>query len=200
MGLVLAAPAAAGAELPLGVPIERLAAASDPGQTYALYLPERLDRARPAPIVYLLDARGRALLPLERFRAAAEATRAVLASSYRSRSDEPRDQNLPALQAMWADTHARLSIDDRRVYLGGFSGTARAACTMADLAPGRVAGVIASGAGFPSGRPPRRDTPFLYFAAVGETDFNHLEMRALDRALDGLGLPYRLEVFEGGHD
>ncbi|HSB62467.1 MAG TPA: hypothetical protein VLI67_12155 [Vicinamibacteria bacterium] len=200
MGLLLLVAPAPAAELPAGVPIERVAAASDPGQAYALYLPERLDRARPAPIVYLLDARGRALLPLERFRAAAEATGTVLASSYGSRSDEPGDPNLPALQAMWADTRARLSIDDRRVYLAGFSGTARAACTLADLAPGRIAGVIASGAGFPLGRPPRRDTPFLYFAAVGETDFNYSEMRALDRALGGLGLPYRLEVFEGGHD
>src|SRR2546426_2810895 len=148
---------------PRGEIVEGLAAAADPGQTYAVYVPSSHDPAQPAPILYLLDPRGRARLPIERFRAAAEATGVVLASSYRSRSDEPTDPNLPALRALWADTHARLAIDDRRVYVGGFSGTARAAWLMADLAPGRIAGVIAAGAGFPAGHPPRRDTPFLFF-------------------------------------
>ncbi len=187
-------------DLPRGQVVEDLAVAADPGQTYALYVPRSGDPAQPAPILYLLDPRGRARLPIERFRAAAEATGAVLASSYRSRSDEPGDPNLPALRAMWADTHARLAIDDRRVYVAGFSGTARAAWLMADLAAGRVAGVIAAGAGFPAGRPPRRDTPFLFFAAVGDTDFNYCEMQELERTLAQLGLPYRLEVFEGDHD
>jgi len=180
--------------------VESLAAAADSSQTYALYVPRSHDSAQPAPILYLLDPRGRALLPIERFRAAAEATGVVLASSYRSRSDEPVDPNLPALRALWADTHARLTIDDRRVYVGGFSGTARAACLMAELAPGSIAGVIAAGAGFAASHAPRRDTSFLYFAAVGDTDFNYGEMQELDRTLTELALPYRLEVFPGNHD
>src|SRR6185295_8231282 len=134
-----------GADLPRGAVVETLAAATDPTQTYALYLPSAYDATSPAPVLYVLDPRGRALLALERFREASEATGVILASSYRSRSDEPTDPNLPALRAMWADTHARLRIDDRRVYVGGFSGTARAACLMADLAPGTIAGVIAAG-------------------------------------------------------
>ena len=197
---VLLPPGAETADLPRGQVVESLAAAADPSQTYALYVPRSHDSAQPAPILYLLDPRGRALLPIERFRAAAEATGVVLASSYRSRSDEPVDPNLPALRALWADTHARLTIDDRRVYVGGFSGTARAACLMADLAPGSIAGVIAAGAGFAASHPPRRDTSFLYFAAVGDTDFNYGEMQELDRILAELGLPYRLEVFPGNHD
>src|SRR5438034_705414 len=68
------------------------------------------------------------------------------------------------------------------------------------LAPGRSAGVIAAGAGFPAGHPLRRDTPFLFFGAVGDGDFNYGEMQEMDRTLAGLGLPYRLEVFEGDHD
>lgn len=200
LSLAAAGGMVAGADLPRGAVIETLAAAGDPTETYALYLPSGYDAALPAPVLYLLDARGRALLPVERFREASEATGVILASSYRSRSDEPTDPNLPALRAMWADTHARLRIDDRRVYLGGFSGTARAACLMADLAPGAIAGVIAAGAGFPAGHPPRRDSPFAFFGAVGDADFNYGEMQELDRTLAGLERPYRLEVFEGPHD
>ncbi len=200
LSLAVAGGMVAGPDLPRGAVIETLAAAGDATETYALYLPSGYDPPLPAPVLYLLDARGRALVPLERFREASEATGVILASSYRSRSDEPIDPNLPALRAMWADTHARLRIDDRRVYLGGFSGTARAACLMADMAPGAISGVIAAGAGFPAGHPPRRDTPFAYFGAVGDADFNYGEMQELDRALAGLERPYRLEVFEGPHD
>jgi len=185
---------------PRGEVVPDLAAAHDPAQTYALYAPRSVDPAKPAPILYLLDPRGRALVPIERFRAAADATGVVLASSYRSRSDVADDPNLPALQAMWADTHARLRIDDARVYVAGFSGTARAACYMADAAPGAIAGVIGAGAGFPYERRPRRDLPFLYFGAVGDTDFNYGEMQELERRFADLGLVYRLEVFPGGHD
>src|SRR5260370_2864703 len=178
-------------DLPRGQVVEDLAVAADPGQTYALYVPRSGDPAQPAPILYLLDPRGRARLPIERFRAAAEATGAVLASSYRSRSDEPGDPNLPALRAMWADTHARLAIDDRRVYVAGFSGAARAPWLMAALAAGRVAGAIAPGAGVPAGRPPARDTPFLFFAAVGHTDFHHCQIPELERTLAHRGQPHR---------
>lgn len=200
MSLAAAGGLAAGADLPRGAVVETLAAAGDPTQTYALYLPNAYDPASPAPVLYILDPRGRALLALERFREASEATGVILASSYRSRSDESTDLNLPALRAMWADTHARLGIDDRRAYLGGFSGTARAACNMADMAAGTIAGVIAAGAGFPPSHPPRRDTPFAFFGAVGDTDFNYGEMQELDRTLSRLDLPYRIEVFEGPHD
>ena len=125
-GLILGFVAAAGAaDVPApGTIAERVACRDRPEKTYALYLPPSYAPDRPAPILYLLDARGRALLALERFRGAAEAYGWILASSYDSRSDTKDDPNTPALQAMWSDTHARLSIDPRRLYLGGFSGTA----------------------------------------------------------------------------
>jgi predicted esterase len=192
--------AAGSPPLPRGQVVETLAPARDPSQTYALYLPTGYDPARPAPILYLLDPRGRALVPLERFRAGAEAMGVVLASSYRSRSDEKVDPNVPAFKAIWADTHERLALDDRQVYLGGFSGTARVSCLIADQVPGSIAGVIAAGAGFPLNRPPRRDTPFPFFGTVGDADFNYGEVQELDRTLAGLGLRYRIEVVPGPHE
>ncbi len=196
--LLLTVPAAAEA-LPRGQVVEVLHAA-DPNQTYALYLPTSYDPARPAPIVYLLDPRGRALVPLERFRAGAEAMGFVLASSYRSRSDESTEPNGPALSAMWTDTHARLALDDHRAFVAGFSGTARAAWALASLAKGAVAGVIAAGAGLATGQEARGDPGFLYYGAAGDTDFNYQEMQELDEKLFELGVPYRFEVFPGPHD
>jgi dienelactone hydrolase len=200
---VLVAAGAAGAagsgDLPRGEVVEKLAPAKDPDQTYALYLPQGHDPGKPSAIAYLLDPRGRALVAIDVFRQAAEATGVVLASSYRSRSDEPTDSNTPALIAMLTDTHERLRIDDRRIYVAGFSGTARMACALANHAPDLVAGVVAAGAGFPSDSPPRTGMSFLYFGAVGDADFNYREVQALDRTLHELDAPYRIEAFEGGH-
>ena len=179
---------------------ERLVCREKPDQAYALFLPTGWAGDRPTPILYLMDARGRALYALERFRAAAESHGWAVASSYNTRSDTKDDPNTPALQAMWNDTHARFAIDGRRTYLGGFSGGGRAAVALALQAPSAVAGVVGCGAGFPDEKTPRRGLRFLYVGTVGDRDFNYDEMRALDAELTAAGASHRLEIFAGGHD
>ncbi len=186
--------------LPRGEVVPNVVCAAQPEQTYAAYLPSAYDPARPAPILYLLDARRRALEPLERFREAAERYGWILGSSYNSESDGPFAPNIHAMRAMWEDTHRRFSIDPRRVYIAGFSGTARAACRLAQTAEkGSFAGVIGCGGGFADDFPPTRDLPFAYFGTTGNTDFNYGEMRRLDATLSSLGVRHRLAVFDGRH-
>lgn len=195
-----APPTPAGTPLPPGQVTERIVCAADPAQSYALYLPSSYDPARRWPVVYVLDARGVALRALERFRAGAEKYGYVLASSYNSASDQSRDPNIKAVNAMWADTHARLSLDDRRIYLAGFSGTVRSSCAIATSAAGKVAGVIGAAAGWPPQMPPARDTPFVFFGTAGDRDYNYDEMLELEPTLTRLGVPYRIELFAGLHD
>lgn len=164
----------------------------------SIYRPRTLRRSW--PIVYALDARSRALVPAELLRGSAERCGFIVVSSYSSRSDEASDPNTKALGAMWRDAHARFSLDDRRAYAAGFSGTARAACRMADLAPGSLAGVIACGAGFAPDRPPRTGLAFSVFGIAGDADFNYQELQVLSETLDALGVPHRVESFEGPHD
>lgn len=197
--VVLAAGATAAAEMPRGVPVEKVVCQHDPARSYALFLPEAYDPEKPAPILYLLDARGRAMHALERFVAAADEWGWILASSHDSRSDGPVAPNIDAMRAMWTDTHARFAIDDRRVYLTGFSGGARASVMLAEAAPGTIAGVIAVGAGFPPDMPPDDGIDYAIYGLVGETDFNFDELQALDVTLDGVGARHRIEVFEGSH-
>ena len=186
-------------EPPRGL-VERIVCAEQPDQSYALYVPAAYADARPAPVLYLLDARGRALLPIERFRAAAEELGWVLVSSYNSESDTSGDPNGPAATAMWNDTHARLALDRRRAYLGGFSGGGRAAVGIALQHPELIAGVIGCGAGFPDETSSSKPIPFSYFGTVGDRDFNYYEMRELDDRLTAAGSPHRLSVFRGEHD
>ena len=63
------------------------------------------------------------------------------------------------------------------------------------LASKDIAGVIASSAGYPDSRV-RKTLTFPLFATAGTDDFNHLEMRRLDRELS---TTHRLVIFTGGH-
>jgi poly(3-hydroxybutyrate) depolymerase len=133
--------------------IERVVCKAAAGESYALFVPSAYDAAKKWPNVYVLDARGRATVPMSAFRAAAEELGFIVASSYTSASDETIDPNVKAMRAMWKDTHDRLSIDDGRVYAAGFSGTVRAACYLALAAPGSLRAIIGAGAGLPFDRP-----------------------------------------------
>src|SRR5258708_18844680 len=186
-------------ELPTGRVIEKMACREQPANTYALYLPSGYTAARKWPVVYAMDARCRALVPMSAFRAAAERLGVIIVSSYDTSSDGDSGPSVAAMRAMWSDTHLRLSIDDHRVYLAGFSGTVRIACYLALSAPGTVTGIIGAGAGFPSDRRPGRDTPFLFFGTAGVRDFNYVELNDLDAELTALRLPHRIEFFDGTH-
>ena len=95
---------------------------------------------------------------------------------------------------MSADLDARFHIDEKRVYTAGLSGGARVAMMVA-LGTGKIAGVIASSAGWPDAVP-RKSAPFAVFGTAGTDDFNYLEMRQLDRTLT---TPHRVAIFDGGH-
>src|SRR6185437_2693150 len=81
----------------------------------------------------------------------------------------------------------------------GFSGGARVAISLGFRLQGRIAGVIACGAGFPTEIPTNTPRPFVLFAVAGTEDFNNPELQSLFRKLEGSSPPLRLSVFEGGH-
>jgi predicted esterase len=197
--LAATAPARA-ADFPRGTLVEKVACAANPQQSYALYLPSSYKPDHPWPILYAFDARGQAMVPAKAFQEAAERFGWIVVSSYNTASDGPMEPNFTAMRALWADTHARFAINDKRVYAAGFSGTVRFACLLALAAPGSIAGIFGAGAGFPNDVTPKADTPFVFFGTVGTSDFNYYEMSELDRTMDAVHLPHRIELWEGPHD
>jgi predicted esterase len=201
--LFLLAPPSAGAPeakaFPPGEIVPRVVCEADPERSYALYLPTAYSPERTWPLLYLYDPRKRGAVAAERFREAAEAYGWILAASNDTASDDPTAPNASAVNAMWADTHRRFSVDPRRVYASGFSGGARLAILLALQREGEVAGVFAAGGGFPDSASPRSGMRFIFFGAVGSLDFNYGEMRRLDRALAKVGAVHRLAVFDGPH-
>lgn len=200
--LLLARGPLAGAEqeMPRGVVVETVVCAADPSQSYALYLPTTFRPDRRWPTILVLDPRGRGAVAAELFRPAAERFGFVLLSSYGTQSDGPEgsDANRLALKAL-ADELPRHAVDPARLYLAGFSGTARIAWAVAAGSQGGIAGVIGAGGALPGPFAEWKHVTFPFFGTAGVADFNHDELRTLDGLLDGVALPHRIEFFEGGH-
>jgi predicted esterase len=189
--------------LPAGRIVRRLTSRADTSQRYALYLPSTFTRDRQWPILFLLDPRGRALVPLQRFQPAAERLGYIAISSYNTLSDGPAEPNYKAMNAMLADVQRSLPVDSRRFYLVGFSGTARFAWDMSTQLPGTIAGIIGAGAAVPGGRAwirsnIGRSSPVV-FGTIGILDANYEEMRLFDAELDTIGAIHHVERFDGGH-
>lgn len=179
--------------------VEHVASATAPGQEFTVYLPTGYDPSRPAPILYLMDPRGRARVAAKLFQPAAERFGYILVSSHNTASDVAAEGNLQAMQAMWTDSHDWFTIDDTRVYVAGFSGTARLATLMARQLPTVFTGVIGSAAAFHPDVRPSRESAFLYFGTVGDADYNFHEMETLEAQLASLNLPHRISRFPGSH-
>ena len=189
---LLATTAAFAQDLPAGQIIDRVTCAADPSQSYALFVPADYTPSRSWPVIFAFDPGARGRVPVERYQAAAERYGYIVVGSNNSRNggmEFPR-----VLAALTNDVAARLAVNPKRVYLAGMSGGARTALGVA-LASKEIAGVIASSAGYPDTNI-RKTLSFPLFTTAGTEDFNHLEMRKLDRALT---TPHRLVIFDGGH-
>ncbi len=178
---------------------ENITSAFDPTQTYAVYLPAAYQPEKTWPALFLMDPRGRARVPLDRFVPVADRFGYVLVSSYNTASDVDEDTNTPAVRAMLTDTSYTFSLDRKRFYLSGFSGTARAAWVLAAELQQFVAGIIGFGGGPPSVYELPKKTGYVFYGSAGLTDFNYDEMRALDGELDDHEITHRFDFFEGGH-
>jgi poly(3-hydroxybutyrate) depolymerase len=179
--LIAAVASALLADLPAGEIVDPVACANDPAQSYALFLPHAYTQDRTWPVILAFDPGARGRTAVERYQAAADQYGLIVAASNNSRNNSPEIGR--AVDAMTNDVMSRFRVDPRRVYVAGMSGGARVAFSVAfGSPPGRVAGVLASSAGFPDDKP-RKTLPFPVFATAGTEDFNHLELRRLDRAL-----------------
>jgi len=170
--------------------------ASDPAQSYALYLPSAYTPAKRWPIIYFFDPGGRGRRPLDLYKDIAETYGFIFVGSNNSRNFSSNESEI--VNAIWKDTHQKLALDERRIYSSGFSGGARVAGAMAlNCSSCEMAGVIAHGAGYPDNK--IRADNLLYFFAVGDRDFNWPEVITARREREQRGAPYRVRTFAGEH-
>jgi len=199
----LIGPPAAHAQVGPGV-TESIVSRADPAERFAAFVPSSYRPDVPAPLVVIMDYRGRALLPLERLAPAAERLGYVLVSSWDSSSDETAQINERAVSAMIEDAQDLFTIDPRRLYFVGMSGTARQAWTFGERFRPYTAGVIGFGAALPSPGMLVELTldgpfPFAFYGGAGYVDYNYEEVRSLDWRLDQYHAPHLVEFYPGPH-
>jgi len=190
-------PSPAVQDLQPGIVLAKVSCPNSPDQSYALYLPSHYTREKRWPIVYAFDPAARGAMPVELMEDAAERFGYIVAGSNNSRNGAWKLE-ADAAQAMFQDTHARVSIDNHRVYFAGFSGGARLAASLAQRC-NCAAGVLLNGAGFSPSFPPTAGATFSVFAAVGTFDFNYGEVVDLDATLATLRYAHALRRFDGPH-
>jgi len=185
-------------ELPPGQISDPLPCLHDAGQSYALYLPTAYQPERRWPIIYCFDPGGRGAIPVALFKEGAEKYGYILVSSNNSKNG-PWEIILQAARAIWRDSHARLAVDDQRIYAAGFSGGARAAYGLDKMLSIKLSGVIACGGELPAWLDPKDVIDVPWFGTAGLADFNYSEMQELSGKLGAQGTPQRLEIFPGRH-
>jgi len=183
--------------------MEHVSPPGDSTHSSAVLYPSEYSASRRWPVLFVLDPRGRAMPSLERFADAADRLGYVVISSYDSRSDSSKDVNVRAINAMLATAFSRVAVDTTRMYLAGFSGTARQMWDFAAELPTNIAGVIGFGAGLPNmgdgfaaafeGR-----QAFAYFAGAGEEDFNFIETKVFAEKVKGT-VAARFAEYAGPH-
>ncbi|HVU96932.1 MAG TPA: hypothetical protein VHE34_17000 [Puia sp.] len=170
---------------------------ADGTQSYALYIPLK-GNGKALPVVFFFDPHGEGSLPLNRYRTLGEAYGFILVGSNNSKNgnDWPKTENI--WNKLFSDVRERLKIDERRLYVCGFSGGAKVASYVAIQHPG-IRGVIAGGAGLPDGVS-ADNFPFSFTVLAGEGDMNLTELAAVSAALDKTQTRHRLIGFDGKHD
>jgi len=113
--------------------VDGVACAADPSITYAYYLPSRYTADQRWPILFVFDPRRRGAFAAELFRDAAERYGWIIVSSNNTESDAEARPSVHAIETTLPDAQKRFSVDTRRIYLAGFSGTAIMAWAVAEV-------------------------------------------------------------------
>jgi pimeloyl-ACP methyl ester carboxylesterase len=170
------------------------------GQSYALYRPAQYDNKKSWPVILIFDPSARGRTGVNTFIEAGRKYGFILACSNNSRNG-PMGDNFTAAAAMLQDVAERFTVDQRRIYVAGFSGGSRFAMAFA-IKEKRISGVIGCGAGLPNDRNylPSGNSDFLYYGLAGNRDMNYLEMHDLSGFFSNQTrvISY-LRTFSGGH-
>ena len=171
-----------------------------PGQSYALYRPAQYDDKKSWPVILIFDPSARGRTGVSTFIEAGRKYGFILACSNNSRNG-PLADNFAAAAAMFRDVEERFTIDQKRIYAGGFSGGSRFAVAFA-VREKRISVVIGCGAGLPSDRNyyPSFNSDFLYYGLAGTRDMNYLEMHELPEFYNNqTRVVSYIRTFSGGH-
>ncbi len=174
--------------------VEVMTCRDDASQRYSIFLPKAYHRGKVWPIVYCFapDANGDYFV--EKYKKACDEVGWIVVGSLNSKN-AAEDQQQRAMKSMWADTHARFSIDDKRCFASGLSGGAIVAIDFASRHKEHMAGVFAMAMGSNSISP----KGMAVWLSCGNTDYNRQGVEATHERLKAEKWIVDLKIFKGGH-
>ena len=148
-------------------------------QKYELFVPENLDKRKPASVVLFISA-GDGPAGWNQFQAVCRRAGVIFASPFGAGNNTPAPRRARIVLDVLDDIARRHKIDPDRTYLGGFSGGSRIACGIVFGLPEYFGGVIPV-----CGAEKLRDESWLrqrvtdrisVALVTGENDFNRAEL------------------------
>ena len=170
---------------------------ADPTQSYALYIPAKA-AAQSLPVIYFFDPHGDGALPLQQYKALADAYHFILIGSNNSKNGNGWGDAENIWGILSNDSQERIPINKNRIYLCGFSGGAKVATYIALHHP-EIKGVIANGAGL-NDITQAGNFNFSFTAIAGEGDMNMTDLVSINNSLDKTQTNHRIIFFDGIHE
>ncbi len=177
-----------------GILVNPVICSADASQSYAIYLPSNYDSLYKYPVLFAFDAHAGGRIPVELYQFLAEKYGYILVGSNNSKNGLDATSLVAIANTFMNDVKQRFSLDERRIYVCGFSGGARVAANVAQQ--GGIAGLASCSAGFD----PKGALSFNFIGFAGNEDFNSNEMIQLKKLLDMTNTKHQLILFNGKHE
>jgi predicted esterase len=163
----------------------------------------------PTTLVLVLDNDGNAAGVVQRWASASRRFPWLLASSTHVRTGTPHEADEAELLALLAFVRQKYPVDDRRILVGGFSGSGVAAYAHVLTRPDWFRGAIVEGGhmlawreletSIPAPKPADDPTRLHFYLFTCATDFNRENTNALLRAMQKHGFDVTYSEGQGGH-
>lgn len=175
----------------------KISCRQDTGVSYALYLPASYSVREKYPVVIFFDSHAKGIYPVEKYKAVADRFGWITAGSNNSKNGMPAGVTNDIGEKLKKDLLQRFSVDEKNIFVSGFSGGARAAGMLA-VADASYSGVIGCSAGIQFDNTLRDN--FQFVGIAGLYDMNYNELVRLDKSLENAGVRHYLLTFDGKHE
>ena len=177
--------------------VENQKVKKDTAVSYSYVLPKSYDGKTNLPVLFVIDPHAAVDKPLLKYKSLASSHGYIFIASENIKNGMSGSESQKIINALIQETKLRFSIDEKRMFISGFSGGAKLAINFAQQIP-ELIGVIACGGSIPlmvSEKP-----TYYYTGVVGNKDFNFLEVQQTFSVFDQQGYDFTSIIFDGAHE
>ncbi len=181
-----------------GVLASKVLINNDVLNSFAIYLPKKYHRNITWPVLYFFDSGGNGALPIIKYKSLADSLGFIFIGSNVSKNGQAFDASIEIWKYLKNMSLQNFSIDNKRMYVAGFSGGARVSCALASY-DHQISGVIANSAGTQNLEQMLQQQA-VFIGISGTGDMNRAEMINIENFLNGSTLTHYYLEFEGIHE